>query len=430
MKYKIIVISVIALFVVIAVVGFVFGRKTKIGTEGSIEFWGIDTPSVWEPIILAYQTANPTIAVNYVQKDPDTYERELINSLAAGVGPDAAFIGNSWLNKHIDKFYPAPVSIISNENFSNIFVDVTSQDLIRSGKVYAVPFFVDTLALYYNKSLFNNAGIINPPKTWEEFGDYVKRLTSKDDGGNILRSGVAIGTSGNVNYASDILSLIMLQTGTVMIKSDENSAWFDKNVSVNGKYYSPGISSLDFYTSFSNSAKSVYTWNSRMQNSLEAFKQGKTAMYIGYSKDFNEIRDSGISFGVSRIPQVKDSTKDASYIDINFGSYKAGAVTQNSPNKSIAWNFLAFAIGKNAAGTYLNSTLLPPARKDLIEYTASNSALNIFANQSLTASNWAQPDEIEVKKIFEKMINSVSLGLSNSSEAIKEAAIEVNNLIR
>jgi len=91
---------------------------------------------------------------------------------------------------------------------------------------------------------------------------------------------------------------------------------------------------------------------------------------------------------------------------------------------------LAFATGKNAAGTYLNSTLLPPARKDLIEFTAPNAALSVFANQSLTASNWNQPDDVEVKKIFDRMITSVSLGQSVSADAIKEGAIEVTNLLK
>jgi multiple sugar transport system substrate-binding protein len=430
MKYKVIVISVVSLLVIITVVGLIFGRKTEVGVGGIIEFWGTDSPDIWSPIILAYQTANPTVIVNYLQKDHSTYEKELINSLAAGVGPDVAFIGNSWLNKHLEKFSPAPSNIISAQNFGNIFVDIASQDLIRSEKVYAVPFYVDTIALYYNKSLFNNAGIINPPKTWDEFVEAVKKLTSKDSDGNVVRSGVALGTASNVSYASDILNLFMLQTGAVMIEKEGNRAGFDKSVNLNGKSYSPGVSSLDFYTSFANISKPVYSWNSRMSDSLDAFEQGKAAMCFGYAKDLANIQNSGISFGVSQAPQVKDTKKDASYIDVNFGAYKAGAVTQKSANKTVAWGFLVFATSQNAAGTYLNSTFLPPARKDLIEFTASNAALSVFANQTLTASNWNQPDEIEVKKIFEKMITSVSLGLSNSVEAIKEGAIEVTNLIK
>ena len=39
--------------------------------------------------------------------------------------------------------------------------------------------YIDTIGLYYNKALFNNAGIVNPPKTWDEFNSDVKQLTQK-----------------------------------------------------------------------------------------------------------------------------------------------------------------------------------------------------------------------------------------------------------
>ena len=430
MKYKIIVISAVAVLVIIALAGFIFGRKTEIGVGGTLEFWGTDSADVWSPIILAYQTANPAVAVKYTQKNQADYEKELINALASGLGPDIAFIGNSWLNKHLEKFTPAPSSIINPQSFENVFADVATRDLIRSGKVYAVPFYIDTIALYYSKPLFNNAGIVNPPRTWDEFSEQAKKLTSKDSSGNIARSGAALGTAGNVNYASDIFNLLMLQTGTVMIEKEGNRAGFDKSINLGGKSYSPGVSSLDFYASFANILKPVYSWNSRMPDSLSAFKQGKTAMYFGYAADLKAVKNSGVSFGVSSAPQVKDSKKDAEYIDINFGLYKAGAVTQKSANKTAAWNFLVFATSKNAAGTYLNATRLPPARRDLIQFTEPDAALNVFAKQTLTAENWAQPDDVEVKKVFERMITSVSLGQSSSADAIKEAAIEVTNLLK
>lgn len=430
MRYRVIVISVAAVLVVIALAGFVFGRKTEVGTGGTIEFWGTDSPSVWEPIISAYQTANPLVAIKYAQKDSSSYEKELINALAAGSGPDIASINNTWLNKHLNKFSPASANFISSQSFENIFANIVVSDLIMSGRVYAVPFYIDTVALYYNKPLFNNAGIVNPPKTWDEFISAVKKLSSVSESGDIIRSGAALGTSNNVNHASDILNLLMLQTGTVMIEKEKNRAGFDKSVSINGNSYSPGVSSLDFYTSFANISKPVYSWNSRMIDSLSSFKQGKTAMYFGYGSDLKSIRSSFVNFGVSPVPQVKDSKKDSEYIDVNFGAYQAGAVTEKSANKTAAWNFLIFATSKNAAGTYLNATRLPPARKDLIEFTASDAALNVFAKQTLTAESWAQPDDVEVKKIFERMITSVSLGQSSSADAIREAGIEITNLLK
>lgn len=413
-----------------AVLAFVFGRKGGGGEAVTLEFWGTEPAGNWSQIISAYQTAKPKVAVKYIAKDAAKYEKELIEALAAGVGPDIVVINNTWLNKHVNKLSPAPNSVMNPQIFKDTFADVASQDLVRSNKIYALPFYVDTLALYYNKALYNNAGLVNPPRTWEEFNGVVKQLTQKDDSGNIVRSGAALGTVANVNYASDILNLLMLQTGATMVAKDGQQALFDRAVNLDGRSYSPGLAALDFYASFALSSKPVYTWHARLPNSLKAFTEGQTAMYVGYAKNLKTIKNSLSNFGVAPLPQIKDSRKDVSYLDINWANYQAGAVTQASAKKEAAWQFLAFAVSRNAAGTYLKTSYLPPARKDLIEFTASDPALNVFAKQVLTASSWPQPDDIEVKKIFERMINAVVLNQISSKEAVREAAGEVTNLLK
>ena len=430
MKYKIIIFTVVGILMLLAISAFIFGKKPGANEKASLEFWGTDPSSYWTAIISAYQTANPNITIKYVQKNPSSYEKDFINSLASGTGPDIISINNTWLNKHLNKLSPMPGGLMSLQGFKNTFADVASIDLVKSNRIYGIPFYIDTIGLYYNKSLFNNAGIINPPKTWDEFSEDIKQLTQKDGSGDFIRSGAALGTVSNVNYASDILSLLMLQTGTPMLSSDGKKASFDTTVSLQGKAFNPGESALNFYTSFALSSKPVYTWNARMPQAIEAFKTGASAMYLGYAKDLKQITSAVNNLGVAPAPQIKDSLKDSSYLDINFASYQAGAVTGISTKKDTAWNFLFFVSTKNAQGSYISASHLPPARKDLISYTVSDALLNIFAKQTLTATSWAQPDDAEVKKIFERMINSVSLSQTSAKEAIKEAVAEVTNLLR
>lgn len=409
---------------------FIFGRKSGNVASATLEFWGLDEPAAWSQIITAYQTQKPGVIVNYLQKDPLNYEKDLLNALASGSGPDIMVINNTWLNKHLPKLSVMDGALMSQNDFKQAFVDVASADLIRAGKIYALPFYVDTLALYYNKSFFNNAGLVNPPKTWEDFNIAVKALTIKDASGNILRSGIALGNANNVNYSTDILSLLMLQTGAIFISPDGTRAVFDQATQLNGQAFYPGEEALNFYTSFANSSKPVYTWNARMNNSLTSFLQNQSAMYLGYAKDLKSIEDSTINFAVSAVPQVKDSRSDPSYLDVNFASYFAGAVTQMSNQKTAAWDFLIFATSRNASYSYLTATRLPVARKDLIPNQASDVMLSVFAKQALTAFSWPQPDNAEVDRIFRKMIDAAALGQSSVKEAIKEGALEITNLLR
>lgn len=428
-RYRIIILAIIAFLLVSSSVIFIFGRKNGSKQVATIEFWGLDEPEAWSAIIAAYQTANPNRAIKYVKKDSATYERELLNALASGVGPDIAAINNTWLNKHQNKLSPLIGGFMSVDGFKNTFVDAAAADLVVSNNVYALPFYTDTLALYYNKTLFNNAGLVNPPKTWDAFNEAVKELTVTAEGGTIGRAGAALGTAGNVNHASDILSLLMLQTGTVMVDPNRQ-ANFGKTISLNGRPYNPGLAALDFYASFASISKPVYTWNARMPNSLSAFASGKAAMYLGYARDLKSLTSAAINYGVAPMPQVKDSKTDPDYLDVNFASYQAGAVTQLSRNKTAAWDFLVFATSQNAANSYLTATRLPTARRDLVQYQAADPVLSVFAKQALTAFSWPQPDDTEVARIFDRLIDDVAQGRSTSAEAIKEAEVEVNNLLK
>lgn len=430
MKYRIIIFSVIGLLLLIGIVVFVFGRKPSAVVAADLMFWGLDAPEPWSAIIQAYKTKNPNVAVNYVQKNSATYEKDLINALAAGNGPDIAAINNTWTNKHLAKLSPAPASLITAQVFRDAFVEVAVADLVRDGRVYGAPFYVDTLALYYNKSLFNNGGVASPPRIWDDFNAVVARTVQRDESGGIGRAGAALGLASNINHAADILSLLMLQTGTVMVDFKNQEAAFNKSVSLQGRPYSPGLSALDFYTGFADSAEPFYTWNARMPMALTAFLQGRAAMFLGYAKDWPAIQKSAINYGLSPAPQVKDTRQDASYLDVNFASYSAGAVMQSSGNKNAAWDFLVFATAKNAAANYLASAKLPTARKDLVDFQAQDAVMAIFAKQSLTAFSWPQPDDTEIAKIFNRMIDSVALGQTESRDALKEAAAEVTNLLK
>ena len=53
---------------------------------------------------------------------------------------------------------------------------------------------IDVYGLTWNKDHFKEAGLDpeKPPKTWDEFRDYAKKLTKRDAQGNITRVGYAI----------------------------------------------------------------------------------------------------------------------------------------------------------------------------------------------------------------------------------------------
>ena len=281
---KIITLS-LAVMLTAASCNFGFGSGPKAEQEIQLTWWKpFDEPRQVEPLIEEFQKAYPKVRVNYVKKDIDTYEEELINALASGTGPDIFSIHNDWLPKHKEKLAAAPEKLISIRDYQNDFAAAVAEDFINDYKIYGVPLAIDVLALYYNKNILASAGIARPPATWEELVDMVPKLTRQDNLGNFQRQAIALGTADNINRAPDILALLMLQNGTPLYSTDKNEAAFDQTIEdENGDPYQPGARALEFYTQFANPAKTTYTWNNRSNNSIEAFAAGQVGMIFSYS---------------------------------------------------------------------------------------------------------------------------------------------------
>lgn len=428
-KKKVLIIAGIAglVIILILIIGL---KRNQGGGSVTLKFWGVyDDMSFYSDLISAYQKENKNVTIKYEEKPFDTYEKDLINALAAGTGPDIFSIHNTWLPKYKDKivFMPQGENFLTLRNFQDAFVDVAYSDFVDENNIYGMPFYVDTLALYYNKDMFNSANIPLPPATWDEFLDDVERLTKKDQAGNILKSGAALGTAENINRSTDILSLLMLQTGAQMVDKTQRRAIFNQSTYLNNQLFNPGEDALRFYTDFSNPIKRVYSWNNQMPYSIDAFYEGKAAMMINYSYQIETIRSKSpyLNFGISLLPQIKNRD-----FDINYANYWGQAVSKVSKNSAEAWKFLIFLSKKENVKKYLELAKRPTSRRDLVDWQKEDSDLGIFASQVLSARSWYQPDSGAIEKIFADMIKSVVLGEATLNVAINKAADKVNVLIR
>jgi len=427
-----------------------------------LEVWGLfDNQDAFFDIIENYRRVNPNISdISYRKMSPDTYKKDLLEALASGQGPDIFLIQNNWLPAFADKIVPAPMAVLTEQKFRSDFVDVVADDFLNQGKIYAVPLSVDTLGLYYNKDLFNEAGITAPPQKWSEFMEDVKRLTHVDNTGNITRSGAAIGTAYNINRSTDILNLLMLQNGTTMVNPQTRRALFDQIVKNGDQSLSPGENALNFYTQFANNNFSIYAWNPRLHYSIDAFSEGSAAMMLNYSWQIDTIAAKApkLNFAVAPVPQLPNMPA------VNYANYWGYAVAKNKtaydsaqPGQvaltdevrvNEAWQFLKFLttrpeaainISTNVAGqqkttavnfdpavNYLEKTRKPAARRDIIQIQKNDPKIGAFAAQNLFAKSWYETDPESIEAIFADMIDKVNRGAGTPKEVIQAAASQVS----
>ncbi len=404
------------------------GCKEKGPKKAELEFWGVfDDSDVFRPLISDFSRGFAQIKIKYYKKNYQTYEQDLLEAMASGRGPDIFMMHHTWLPRYEDKIIAAPSKLLPLKEFKDSFADVVINDFVKGSYITAIPLSIDTLALYYNKDIFNNSGIPQPPATWEELLTDVEKTTVKDDRGNIIRGGAALGTARNVNRSTDILSLLMLQSGAQMVNPERTKAIFNQSVDFEGERYYPGERALEFYTDFANPLKSVYAWNTRMHYSIDAFYEGKVAMMLNYSYHLPTIqaRSPYLNFAVAPMPQIKTATQD-----VNYANYWGLAVSRNSLSSETAWQFIIWLTQKENAQKYLYATRKPPARRDLILWQKDDPDLGIFAEQVLTAHSWYQVDNSAIETILADVIESVVLGEATVEDAINKAVSQVTLLMQ
>jgi len=425
-----------------------------------LEIWGIfdDSNSAYADIIKNYKDVNPLVGeIKYRKFTVDNYKKELLDAMASGQGPDICLIHNTWLPYFKDKIMPSPEYILGEKEFRDSFVDVVANDFLSEGKIYAAPLSVDSLAIYYNKDLFNAEGIVSPPATWGDFNEDVKKLTKIDKFGNIIQSGATMGTAYNVNRSTDILGLLMFQNGASIADNDGSQVDFGEG----------SKNALEFYTQFAKVGSDVYAWNKKMHYSIDAFYEGTAAMTLNYSWHYQTIKNknSKLNFGVAPIPQLFQEHP------VNYANYWGFAVVENKSQKEEssgrtselsavsndvrvheAWEFLKFLTVKNngsftithavsgkvkevpinfdPAKNYLEKTEAPAARRDLIEEQKNNPVLGPFVYGNLIAKNWYQPDSEAIETILAEAIDSVNQGNASVSQALKTAKSRINQFFR
>lgn len=407
-------------FLVLIVLVLIFTnlRSSKAPPKVTLNVWGTVDADIIDRFKKGYEAVRKNVEVEYRFLPEAGYEEAVVSALAAGEGPDVFMIPAKSLSRNKNKLYPAPAAQFGLARLRELFPAVVEQDFTDQGKVYALPLYVDTLALFYNRGLLDRASLVRPPQTWEELRDFVPHLRTLDQGGRITQAAVAIGGSKrSVPHAPDILMNLMLQNG--LFAFGQASDYSDIASEA-------GLRAMNSYIQFANSAAPEYTWNDAQPNAYESFGGGKAAMVFGYRKDIIELKRKYpfLDIGVTAMPQAGANP-------ITYADYWGFAVSRQSGAPEWAWDFiLNFTTIPQNATMYVQATGLPPALRSVIGNYLNDVDLGVFARQALTARSWREPDEVKVSEFLNEAISGVLGGRFNSYQALQQAQAKINQLLQ
>ncbi len=407
-----------------------------------------DDKDIFEPLIRQYETDNPHVTINYRKfTEPEEYLDLIINELAEGEGPDLFSMHNTWFTKHKKKVTPVPTTLISTQTFEDIFVSVAADDLILPdetgiSRIYGLPMFVDTLALYYNEDHFEDTipSRGKPASTWAELQEDVFKLTKTDNSFERFEvAGIAMGRADNILRAIDVLYLLMVQFGTEFYDTNYTEATFADGIAGTN----PGADALAFFTSFSLPSSKYYCWNAYLaeddsnEKEIETFAKGKVSMIMGYSYLYEQIMDqidelekkgsdaiSKNTVKVAAVPQVEDPETSTEKRDA-YASYFAETVSRTSENPEEAWAFLSYLVSQESLQHYHEQTHRPTSRRDMIEGQSDEAIYGVFVDQIGYAESFPVADPEVYTQALTTAIEAV-LATDDPSNALKDAQDLVN----
>lgn len=429
-KYTIIgIVGLVVIYGVLAVFGIAPGLKPQQGQTVVLKLWGVTPEETFAPLLVEFGKQYPQIQIEYSALDSATYEKTLLKAFADRKGPDLFEIENTWLPRYVTQITPAPSSIITTREMRDTLVGGAVRDFLRDGEIYGLPYYMETLGLFYNDAILKSAGFSFPPRNWDEFITVTKAITRKNTFGEIEVSGAALGTEDMVAHAPDILALLMMQAGLAIVDEETNTATFHEPLRRGVESINAGARALEFYTSFATPGKENYTWNSRFPDSLESFGQFKTAMILEYPSAIRGLNEQfpQFAFKTAAFPQPKNAI-----IKVAFARYRTPVVWSYSAYPREAWTFLKFLIDPSIGDFYATTFDKPSTLLSLVQgHRASLSDSVVpFVDQTLIGRNFYQVDNNEVERLFSAMIGEARKGDVSFSEAIESAARRLTTLMQ
>ncbi|MCL9665227.1 sugar ABC transporter substrate-binding protein [Curtobacterium albidum] len=339
-------------------------------------------------------------------------QTKITTAVTSGQGPDVVNIGNTWATSlqatgAFQEFGDSEMQAIGGaDKFGKVALSTGG----APGKtVTSVPLYGLAYGLYYNKQMFQDAGL-EAPTTWEDLTADAKKLTSGDKYGFTIAGG---SYTENAHFA--------------FITSAQNGGeWFDKD----GKPTftdKANVDGIKRYLDLMQSDKVVNPSNAQYDNGTQAvsdFANGKAAMMLTQNNANATITSQGMTadqFGVVPFPTTADGKDIASFpAGINLSVFK------NTKNKDGALKFVKYMTSEDTQATldkpYAALPVLASAA-DSVTDEQTKTFLDIYNNKAKPLPLVPAEDQFEstVGKAMNDMFAKIATGGTVSDSDIKTA---------
>ena len=369
--------------------------------------YDVDGPTTYDPMIDAFEEANPDIKIEVVNAPSADYETKLTTMLAGGDDVDLFFAkSNTSLPGLYSKGYCLNLSELFDSDGYNLenYGSVLEQQMTFDGDVYALPFRTNDWLLFYNKDLFDAAGVDYPTNdmTWQQVADTAKEIVANSDDGI---------------YGFEFQPKMGFIFPFLTNCSDD----FDITTSD----LSVTVPAVDWIMDMMDSgAMEEYSDSKSLNKDQTYFFNGEWAMMWNGSwfvQNLNSQEDLGFEWGVAKSPYWEGGEKT------NFVTSTPLCISSSTEHKDEAYTFLKFMCGEEGASILATTNLIPGYMNDtVLQSYLENVELDDTSVEALTDNE--THDFGEPNTIFSQIITAGQQELELVLTDNETAEDFVNNL--
>ncbi len=248
----------------------------------------------WEGIKTGFEEKYPQYEIEWVTAPYGEIVNQVINQAGGGDKPDIMFGESTWVPTLVDAGLAIPVSEVFTEDYLAKFDQNALESCMTDGEVCGLPMYDCAFMLFYNKDLFEQAGLDpnTPPTTYDEMLKMAEKLSqlTTADGNKVYAFGQT--TASVAISGSAINSMIFNFGGTVL---DENG-----QLAIDNQGFKDAITMLQALDQ-----KGYNPQNAKLKDLRQLFATGQLAMYYDQSWGFNgvtTINPDAAEFAASAMP--------------------------------------------------------------------------------------------------------------------------------
>ncbi len=380
--------------------------------------WDVATTPYWQAVIDAYEAANPNVTIELVDLPSADYQDVMNIRLSGGDDTDIITVKDiPGYSAMLTRNQIIPLNeYIERDGLDLSVYSGAAEELTYEGSIYGLPFRSDIWILFYNKAIFDAAGVEYPDNdmTWAEFDALARQLTSGSGADKIYgahfhvwRSCVQLAT------VQDGLNSVIAEDYSFMAPMYEMVTAMQKDGIVMD-YGELRAGNIHYSGPFINGQVAMIPMGS---------------WFIGRLVADQAAGIFDFPWGVAAFPHPEGVEPGTT-----AGTLTSLAINEKSDNKDAAWDFIKFNAGEEGAKVLAETSNLPALRTpEVLEIFASLEGIPAEATEALQTTTVRlelpmHPSVGEVEQILNEqheliMTNSVSVqeGLEEATSRIREA---------